>query len=254
MIEIIHPSVFNPFADINALFTLSNRQVERSKNGLEGLNFGINTTDSISVIKKNRTILADVLEMNSDSFVFAEQVHGDHIEVVREPGFLKQTDGLITQYPNLILAIQVADCAAVFVADVENNIIGVFHAGWRGAAAKIASKGVKKMISMAEKEPTYFAYISPCISKKNFEVGPEVAVRFSADFVDYVSYEKPHINLKAYLRAELISVGVQEKHIEVSDTCTMDDAKFYSYRRERDKAGRMLACMYINKKKETICE
>jgi copper oxidase (laccase) domain-containing protein len=85
-------------------------------------------------------------------------------------------------------------------------------------------------------------------------VGAEVASQFPAGFVDYSSYKKPHVNLKAFLNAELISAGVLENNIEVSNDCTLHDQKFYSYRRERDKAGRMLACMYMNKTKEVYCE
>ena len=250
MIDVIWPDVFESFPGIDAFFTLSNRHFSKQSGGIGGLNFGINTTDNLSIIEQNRIFLADALDLVPGSFVIAEQVHKDHIEVVEKPGYFERTDGLITQTPNLVLAIQIADCAAVFVADIENNTIGVFHAGWRGAVANIVSKGVNKMALLAEKPSRFVAYISPCISEKNFEVGSEVASQFPTDFVDYISYKKPHINLKSYLKAELMDAGVNEKYIEVSEECTVDDPQFYSYRRERDRAGRMLACIYMNKTKE----
>jgi len=254
MIDVIYPDKFKPFPGIKALFTLSNRDISTQNDVIAGLNFGINTADSSTVIDQNRCKLADVIDVDPDLFVIAEQIHGDHIEVVEQPGLYRKTDGLITKNPNLILTIQVADCAAVMVADTENRIIGIFHAGWRGAANNIVSKGVKTMKSMARKDPHYTAYISPCISERNFEVGYEVAERFPAKFVDYTSYKKPHINLKSYLKAELVNAGVQIGLIEISDECTMDDTRFYSYRREREKAGRMLGCMYMNEKFDSICE
>src|SRR6056297_644899 len=246
MIEVIYPDIFKPFSGVKAFFTLSNREISTHYDAISGLNFGINTSDNPSVIDQNRRKLAEVIEVDPESFVIAEQVHGDHIEVVEQPGLYRKTDGLITKNPNLILTIQIADCAAVMVADTENWIIGIFHAGWRGAAKNIVSKGMDAMMLLAEVEPQYTAYISPCISQNNFEVGPEVAEQFPAEFVDYTSYKKPHINLKSFLKEELVNAGVQIDHIEISDECTMDDPRFYSYRREREKAGRMLACMYMN--------
>lgn len=254
MIEAITPDIFESIPGVHALFTLSNRDNFHNSDGIEGLNFGINTAENASTIEKNRLILAESINVSPKSFVIADQVHGDRVEVVQEPGLYRKTDGLITMDRNLILTIQAADCAAVLVADVKNKIIGIFHAGWRGAVKNIVSKGVEKMRSLSKKEPHFMAYIGPCISQKNFEVGPEVAEQFPSEFVDNESYNKPHINLKDYLKNELVVAGVNKDHIEVSDKCTMDDLQFYSYRRERDKAGRMLACLYMNGNKELICE
>lgn len=252
MIEVIYPDIFKSLSGIKALFTLSNRKISIQDSRISGINFGINTSEDLSVIKKNRHLLAVETGADPDMFVIAEQVHGDHIEIAEEPGLYRKTDGLITKNQNLVLTIQVADCAAVMVADTENRIIGIFHAGWRGAAKNIVSKGVRTMKSLARKDPHYTAYISPCISERNFEVGHEVAGQFPAEFVDYNSYKKPHINLKSFLNAELVHNGVQHDHIQVSDECTMDDPRFYSYRREREKAGRMLACMYMNENEESV--
>lgn len=249
MIKSIRPVVFEPFPQIQAFFTLSNRQLTKKNNHIEGLNFGTNTSDTLSVIEQNRKTLADEFKFSSEAFAIAGQVHSDTVEFVSKPGLYNSTDGLITKTEGLVLAIQVADCAAVFVADTENDIIGIFHAGWRGAASNIVLKGIDKMASLAEKKAVYVAYISPCISEKNFEVGPEVSNLFPDSFVDDENYNKPHINLKAFLKAELMRSGVEEKCIEVSHKCTFEDPQFYSYRREREKAGRMLACMYMNKRK-----
>src|SRR5690625_6312525 len=81
------------------------------------------------------------------------------------------------------------------------------------------------------------AYISPCISLENFEVGEEVARQFPNEFCDYVSWDKPHIDLKGFLLSELLEAGISERKILTSEYCTMEDTRFYSYRREKEKAG-----------------
>jgi YfiH family protein len=247
MMDVIYPEIINSLSGIEAVFTLSNRSDSvNADSGIGGLNFGINTSDKLSAIQSNRKALATFLNVDHQKFVITEQVHGDHIEIVDQPGFFKKTDGVITVVPGLILTIQVADCAAVMVADQKNMIIGVFHAGWRGAVKRIVSKGIKKMEQLAIQPPQYKAFISPCISQNNFEVGSEVAEKFPSEFVDYTSFKKPHVNLKQFLKTELMNAGVNGSNIEVSDACTMDDPQFYSFRREREEAGRMLACLYIN--------
>ncbi|HKL16223.1 MAG TPA: polyphenol oxidase family protein, partial [Balneolaceae bacterium] len=84
-------------------------------------------------------------------------------------------------------------------------------------------------------------YISPCLSMKNFEIGEEVALRFPTTFINRNIGKKPHLNLKAFLEQELINAGVRKNSIDIDSRCTIDDTSFYSFRRERDKAGRMLA-------------
>jgi YfiH family protein len=252
MIEVINPEIFRSSPSIHAFFTLSNRELKSKQGEIEGLNFGLNTSDCKSVVENNRHKLAGNFDFDPDFYAIAEQVHGDHIEIVDQPGLYEHTDGLITMKPDIILSIQVADCAAVMIADRANGIIGEFHAGWRGAVSSIVSKGVEKMKQLAKERPEFSAYISPCISLNNFEVGFEVAEQFPPGFVDYNSYKKPHVNLKDFLKNELIEAGLNDEDIEVSGECTMANPKFYSYRRERDKAGRMLACMYMKENTDSV--
>lgn len=249
MIDVIYPEIFKPLPGIQGFFTLSNRHLMAEGSEIKGLNLGINTSDSMTVVDNNRHTLAQSFDIDPESFAIAEQIHGDHIQVVDQPGLYKKTDGLITSRSRLTLAIQAADCAAVMIADVANNTIGVFHAGWRGAVHHIITKGLNMIKVLGNYPPQFIAYISPCISQKSFEVGTEVSDQFPAAFVDKETYEKPHINLKEYLKNELMNGGVKEENIEVSNLCTVENPEFYSYRRERGEAGRMLACLYLKNKK-----
>jgi len=104
------------------------------------------------------------------------------------------------------------------------------------------------MISAGARPDRMIAYISPSISQENFETGHEVAAQFPDEFVDYKSYKKPHINLKEFLKFQLLQTGLPATQIEVSRFCTIRDAdKFYSYRRERNKSGRMLGIIKLEK-------
>jgi polyphenol oxidase len=52
------------------------------------------------------------------------------------------------------------------------------------------------------------------------------------------------IDFAALIRAQALEAGVQPKNLHDSSLCTSADPdRFYSYRRERGRTGRMLALM-----------
>ncbi len=226
---------------MEAFFTLKNEEKMVGKGFIPGLNLGFNTGGSAPVVAENRSRLLSQEGIAPDWIAYADQVHGTRVRAVTEGGTYGETDGLVTQIPDLALAIQVADCAAVLMADPAARVIGAVHAGWRGAAGDILPKAIDLMKELGASTGNMRAFISPCISFKNFEVGPEVAELFPEDFVDYSRYEKPHIDLKGFLEQQLAGAGVERDHIEVHEGCTVEQGdKYYSYRREKERSGRML--------------
>lgn len=244
--NLIRPSIFSGSSNITAVFTESNRSLNFSGDTVDGLDFGINTSTHNSIIENNYLQLLGSLDLSIDSLALANQVHGSNIEIIDKGGVYPNTDGLITKTIGLSLGIQVADCAAVLIADDENQVIGAFHAGWRGALAQIIPKGLEEMQSVGGEVKNFKAYISPCISEKMFEVGEEVANQFPDFFVDRANYFKPHVDLKGFLTHQMIDSGMVPKQIEASTECTMQDDRFFSYRRESEKAGRMVGLINLN--------
>ena len=246
--RILEPTIFKPYKSVTAIFTEKNTEFIHSDKSIPGLNFGLNTNISKEEIQQNIDILCEKTGWNNIPFALAEQVHDTHVEFVSSPGIFQETDALITNKKNLALGIQVADCAAVLISDPENGVIGASHAGWRGGAAGVVKKTVNLMISAGARPDRMIAYVSPSISQENFEVGHEVAAQFPDEFVDFTSYSKPHLNLKSFLKYQLLQTGIPQAQIEVSGYCTINDAdKFYSYRRERKKSGRMLGIIKLEK-------
>lgn len=247
MIQIAEPGIFKPYKRIKAYFSYRNSDEINESGVIPGLNTGMNTEAPADEVDKNRQVYLKTVGLNADHLILAKQVHGKHVEIVSKPGIKDDTDGLITNQHGLILGIQVADCAAILLADPDHEVIGAVHAGWRGAAAGILPVAIEKMEKKGADPSRILAWVSPCISLHRFEVGEEVASQFPDQFVDYNSYNKPHINLSAFLRDQLSSCGVLETHIEADERCTYDgEEEFYSFRRERERAGRMLALITIN--------
>ena len=244
-IEIIQPEIFKNIKGVSAIFTLANREKNFGSDSKKGLNLGLKTTESFSEFSSNLSQLSKQTGTSLDEIALAEQVHKNSIEIVDKPGIYKETDGFITSTAGLALGIQVADCAAILIADPVNRIVGAFHAGWRGAVAEIVPIGIDLMINQGALADQMYVYVSACISLVNFEVGPEVADKFPDKYCDHKSYRKAHVDLSGFIKEQIIGKGVPEKNIEVSGNCTIEDDRYFSFRRERDDAGRMLAVIKL---------
>lgn len=240
--SLIVPELIKEDEGIRAWFTLKNKKFRLPDSSIGGLNLGFNTPENKQVIAQNRLALLSDLKLDQEWVAYADQVHSNRVRVITEGGTYPSTDGLVTQIPGLTLAIQVADCAAVLVWDAGNKVIGAFHAGWRGATGNIIPKGIEQMIEQGGDPEQMKAFVSPCISLKNFEVGPEVADQFPDAFVDFKSYDKPHIDLKGFIKSQMTEAGIPGVKIEISEKCTIEESEqFYSYRREGMQSGRMMA-------------
>jgi YfiH family protein len=247
-IEVIRPAVFEKCEALTSFFTLKNASLFSDSRQIKGLNIGFNTDEAPEIVKQNRQALIKAFDLDSGWIAFADQVHGNRVEVVTSGGTFANTDGLITQVPGLALAIQTADCAAVLMADMHTQTIAAIHAGWRGAAGDIVPRAVEKMIQLGVQMGNCMAFISPSISVRHFEVGAEVAEQFPEQFVNYEQYEKPHIDLKRFLRYQLERVGVRPENIGIDPGCTVeDDKQFYSYRREGAMSGRMMGGIQLGR-------
>jgi polyphenol oxidase len=239
--------IFSPFANIDGWFTKKNAEKIGKNNRISGLNCGFNSNAPSFEVEGNRDLLFQELGLEKENVAFAKQVHEDNIEIVDTGGTYPDTDALITRTLGLTLAIQVADCAAVLIAEPDHHFIAAIHAGWRGAIAGIVTETVKMMEKDAARPDRMHVYISPCISQQFFEVGDEVASQFPKEFVDTRSYKKSHVDLKGYIIHQLLNVGIPPIQIHSDPDCTYRDKEdYYSYRRENTNSGRMLALIQLN--------
>lgn len=244
--SLIQPKALSESSEIGAWFTQKNEEYGKIESSIPGLNLGFNTPENKEQVAKNRLALLASLNLNENHVAYADQVHSNRIRRVTEGGIYPSTDGLITQMPGLTLGIQVADCAAVLLWDSSQRIIAALHAGWRGAVGNIVPNGIDVMKEMGANLKHMRAFVSPCLCFKNFEVGMEVAEQFPEEFVDYEHYNKPHVNLKGFLKHQMRSSGLIDGNIEIHPGCTIEDERnYYSFRREGQQSGRMMALIQI---------
>lgn len=157
----------------------------------------------------------------------AEQVHGKRVAVV--PGadtmiapdglpVVPGVDGLLTAETGVVLAIYVADCGAIWLADRKSGVIGLLHSGKKGTESDILGEALRRMADCFGTHPEdVVAVLGPCIRPPDYEV----------DFA-------------AEIRRQAGAAGIGN-FIDCGLNTASDSARFYSYRKELGKTGRMMA-------------
>jgi purine-nucleoside/S-methyl-5'-thioadenosine phosphorylase / adenosine deaminase len=206
----------------------------------------------------------DRIHWSGEEFPLAmlRQIHSDKLYVIATAHesaapALPEGDGLLASNAGVLVGVRTADCLPLLLVDRRSRAVAAVHAGWRGSAQKIAAKAVEKLTrEMGARPEDLEAVIGPGIGVCCYEVGEEVAGQFDGQFaVRFASQfdgaeaereERLYLDLAAANRAQLVEAGVPASQIHLSGMCTQCLAdQFYSYRREGDKAGRMLAVVGV---------
>jgi hypothetical protein len=151
-------------------------------------------------------------------------------------------DALLTDQDNLFLIIQVADCLPVFLVDPVSEIVGLAHIGWRGAVSGIAENVIWKSKEVFKVRPSDLNLVfGPSIGQCCYKVSDDLAVLFNEKYLDKRGREN-YLDLGHFVKDKFLESGVKEENILVSGECTFcGDEAYQSYRREKEKAGRMVA-------------
>jgi len=153
-----------------------------------------------------------------------------------------QGDALVSSQPGVRIGIRTADCVPILLADPATRRVAAIHAGWRGSAANIAGATVRKMTDRPE---GLRAAIGPSIGVCCYQVRPDVARQFGAWVPKLTTVHDPvHLDLPAINEKQLRELGVTD--IWKSGECTFcRGERFFSFRREREQAGRMVSWIGI---------
>lgn len=113
------------------------------------------------------------MNVNGEDLITVHQEHSARVVVV-DSSFdtLTKADAIVTNTPNLAISVLTADCLP-FYSQIKNNVIGVAHAGWKGALNGVLENTVHSMATIGADVGNIEAAIGPCISQNNYEVGQD---------------------------------------------------------------------------------
>lgn len=234
------------------------RQGGLSRGIYASLNCGQGSADDRVAVIENRARVARHLGGFAEEVQSIHQVHSASAVIVDKltpRDELPKADALVTKTRGLVVGILTADCGPLLFADPEAGVVGAAHAGWRGALGGIAEATVDAMETLGAERARIRAALGPCISAKNYEVGPE----FVADFVKqdagnarYFATPKgktrPHFDLPAFIRDRLATLHLHS--VEIVAPCTyQNESLFFSFRRSTHRSepdyGRQISAIVV---------
>ena len=224
------------------------------------LNGGPGSEDAPANVSENRDRMAAMLGVRPDRFLTAYQIHSPDVVTIERPWSAQErprADAIVTRTPGLAIGVTTADCAPVLLADQQAGVIGAAQPGWRGAATGILEATIAAMERCGADRARMVAALGPMIRQPNYEVGPELVARFTAEDGANARFFQPSprpdhalFDLPGYIAARLAHAGVAR--VEDLGHCTYGDpARFFSYRRsthrqERDYGRHINAIALVN--------
>lgn len=290
-IEVLRPPIFEEIPWLVSGFSTRTGGVTRVYNPDQRageLNLGFTPADSREAVLENRRrffrhVTGDAaFPAAAFRVVTLRQIHSSLIRRVTMAEALPaeaqlKGDGLMTNEPGLLLAIQTADCIPVLVADRKSRAVAAFHAGWRGTLKRIVENGVGRMrLEFGSKPEDMVAAIGSGIGQCCYSVGEEVRSEFLSQFAyadelfcdvydsDVIREKYPllfltarapghsntgptlHLDLAEANRRQLLDAGLEPARIFVFGECTSCRAdRYFSHRATRGFAGRMLSVVGV---------
>ena len=173
------------------------------------------------------------------SIVGLEQIHSgkvltifNDVDIERKQNM--KGDGLVTTLRGVALKMLTADCAPVSLFNREGTVLALLHAGWRGVRNQIIENCIGILTENGFHCNDIIAYIGPCIGVNDYVVGEE--------FLQYF----PHSTNSRGSRVFFNLSGEIARHLRLSGLSTIAEFPYstftnlwlYSFRRERNSAGR----------------
>ncbi len=202
----------------------------------QSMNLSFTRHDDQSAVLKNFDLFCSAINVDVHNVVLPDQRHNTEIYnataadkgrgIFKKKGY-HNIDGLVTDEPNVVLCTQYADCVPLFFADNVRRVVGMAHAGWKGTAARIGRVMIERMCSDYGCRPqNIIAGIGPSIGLCCFEVDLPV-YRIFADMEEtdgrcfsFGKQNKYHVDLWEINRRILLSAGLDNSNITVTDLCT----------------------------------
>lgn len=208
-----------------------------------GFNLSLTVGDDNKRVEEDRQRFFRKLGLE-DKVATQRQIHSDKIVFVDRPGDQGESDAMITDKPELGLAISTADCVPIFLYEPKRKIIAGIHSGWKGTTLKILGKTIIKLVEEFGANPTELVcYIAPSIGKKNYEVGEEVAKYFDEKYLSPKG-TKFLLDVAKINYDILLKFDVKKENIQLSSLCSFEwKSMLHSFRRDGDLSGRSLGVL-----------
>jgi polyphenol oxidase len=205
--------------------------------------------------------VAGSLGVPRDRVLRVRQVHGRQVRVASaadpascDASALPEGDAIVSNVAGLALAVVVADCVPILLADGRSGAAAAIHAGWRGTCACVARAAIEAMGQAWGTSPSdLVAALGPSIGPGDYEVGVPVVDAFRAAghgdaIARWFSQADGRLRLDLW-RAnvdQIVAAGVPPGQVVTCGLSTYaHPAWLESYRRDGPAAGRLVAAIVV---------
>ena len=228
------------FGDLEIAFT--DRDGGVSEGERASLNLGSAGGDSMANVVANHRAVAEALGV--DGLSAMSQVHGSdvvHLEAVRPEGSgaVPQCDATVTDAPGLALLVRVADCVPVLLADPAAGLVGAVHAGRPGLVEGVVPATIAELRSRGA--TALRAWVGPRVCGSCYELPAQMADDVEAAVPgtrSTTSWGTPAVDIGAGVLAQLRAGDVEITDVG-AHTCTIEDERLFSFRRQGAESGRL---------------
>lgn len=231
---------------VRALFTARSGGTSSAPFGT--LNLSHSVGDEAAAVEANRAVVLGALGGGPSALAWMRQVHGAAVVYASPsdpPAPSQEADAMFTRSPELALAVNVADCAPVLLADPQARLVGAAHAGRPGMAAGVVPALVAAMVDAGAEPARMHALIGPSICGRCYEVPARMRDDVAALVPGSACVTRqgtPGIDLRAGLHGQLASAGIAA--IADDLRCTAESGELYSYRRD-GHTGRFAGLIWL---------
>src|SRR5918997_2255366 len=227
---------------------VTDRRGGRSRSPYDTFNLGDHVGDDPADVAANRARVARELGVAEDRLVWMDQVHGTGIAVVDGPqdGPVPATDALVTSTRGLVLAVLVADCVPILLADHDTGVVAAVHAGREGVRQGVLPAALSAMASLGARARHVTALLGPAVCGECYDVPPEMQAEVASVAPAAAVPTRTGtagLDLRAGLADLLTRAGVRE--VVQDPRCTVEDPTLFSHRRD-GVTGRQAGLVWLD--------
>lgn len=242
MLEILRPDWRAP-PTVRAAITTRRGGVSQGPHA--SLNLGSHVEDDPEAVRRNRALLRAHLSLSAEP-CWLHQTHGTDLTEATQADQPPAADAAFSRTRGQICAILTADCLPILLCNQSGTAVLAIHAGWRGLLDGI----ITRCFEILNEDPAdWMAWIGPGISGAAYEVGPDLAARFTTREPRWSRYflpirDKMRADLPALAADQLTTAGITD--ITRYAGCTAGEPeRFFSYRRD-GLTGRFASLIWLS--------